>query len=140
MSAYALEITALHQFFEDWFNGRLEQTEAAFARFATVTAPEFHIIAPSGTITARAELVARLWHAHNSRPGARIWVENVRLCASRDDITIATYEEWQQHGSAPARARLSTAVLVADAAQPNGLAWLHVHETWIIDGGATNQN
>lgn len=126
MTAYAQEIKGIHQFFEDWFNARLEQTEANFARFTDTVADNFHIIGPNGQMTARLTLVDVLWKAHGQRPGVRLWVENIRLHYHLHDLLLVTYEEWQQQDE-NTTSRLST-VLFQET--PDGLRWLHVHETW----------
>jgi hypothetical protein len=48
------------------------------------------------------------------------------------DILLVTYEEWQQSGD-QTTARLSTALFRDKPDAPNGLEWLHVHETWLPD-------
>jgi hypothetical protein len=125
------EIEDLHNFFVAWFNGHLPQTDAAFARFADVMAPGFTIVDPSGTIQDRESLLAGLHAAHNARPGIRIWIESVRIRQHTDDLIVATYEEWQQLPDQSPRGRISTVILRAADNTPNGLVWLHVHETWL---------
>lgn len=76
------EIIELHQFFEDWFSGRLKNSDAAFRRFEGVMAEGF------------------------------------------------TYEEWQDTGQGE-RGRISSVLFRRRERAPNGVEWLHVHETWI---------
>jgi len=130
MTDYEREIVELHQFFEDWFIGRLENTDAAFARFAEAMGPGFHIVNPSGRLTARPALMAGLRNAYNTWDKGRIWIKNVQVRGQYDTISIVTYEEWQAVGEAEG-GRLSTVVFNADAKAVNGLLWLHVHETWL---------
>ncbi|GAB4518067.1 MAG: hypothetical protein OHK0046_25350 [Anaerolineae bacterium] len=126
---YAQEIIDLHQFFEDWFNARLEQS--AFSRFADTMAAHFVIISPGGQLSERPALLDGLRAAYGQRPGLRIWIENIRLRHQQNTLLIVTYEEWQQHNDSPPTARLSTVVFQQEAAMPHGLMWLHVHETWL---------
>ncbi len=124
------EIDGLHRFFEEWFTGRLAQTWEVYARFADVTAPEFHLISPTAAMINRDQALTWVWNIHAERPESRIWVENVQLTAVRGELYVATYEEWQE-GPDGRTVRLSTALLEEDdAKRPNGLRWLHVHETW----------
>ena len=130
--AVRLEVEQLHAFFEGWFTGRLEPTDEAFARFESVLADGFEIVSPRGTRTERAALLAGLRSAHRMHPdGFRIWIEDVRARALEGGLTLATYEEWQEQPGGPPRGRLSSAVLRARADTPNGLEWVHVHETWL---------
>jgi len=132
------EIVELHAFFEGWLGGALPATDAAFARLAETLAAEFALIGPSGEIASREPLLRQLRAAHASRPGWRMWIERAQLRYQAGDLTVATYEEWQQTGETTT-ARISTAVFRAHPAAPNRLAWLHVHETWLPQpGGVTS--
>ena len=133
------EIVELHQFFEDWFNAALAPTDESFGRFASVIADDFVMVTPGGSLVERAPLVAGLRASHGrwrgQEPVGRIWIENVRVhrILEGGDLAIATYEEWQEIAGEEIRGRLSTVVLRVKEWAPNGLEWLHVHETWLSD-------
>ncbi len=58
----------------------------------------------------------------------------VRLTLLPPQIVLATYEEWQKgalNSKPPNNGRVSSAVFLKDRSRPNGLMWLHVHETWL---------
>lgn len=124
------EIVELHQFFEDWFNGRLPNTVEGFKRMESVMSPDFIIVMPQGRKVARTPLLKGLFDAHSAQQGIRLWIENVRLHAADGPLIIAEYEEWQQSGDAAPVSRYSTAVFRQKSNTPNGLEWVHVHETW----------
>lgn len=125
------EIIELHDFFVAWFAGALPATDAAYARLVDTMAPEFVIVSPGGVLTLREPLITQLRAAHGSRPGWQIWIENAELRFQQGGLTGATYEEWQRHADGTVTGRLSTVVFRARADTPNGLVWLHVHETWL---------
>ena len=124
------EIIELHQFFQDWYNNQLKPTDENFARCADVLAPEFAIIFPSGDKILCQPLLDRLWKAHNSYTGMRIWIENIQVLHQLDDMVLATYEEWQEI-EGKVTARISSVLFKKEQTKPNELLWLHVHETWI---------
>lgn len=130
-SAWHTEIVELHAFFEGWLGGTLPPTDAVYARLAETMAPEFALVTPGGKLVPRKQLLAQLRAAHGSRPGWRIWIQDPKLRLQAGDLLIATYEEWQRHGDGIVTGRLSTAIFRARPAAPNGLAWVHVHETWL---------
>jgi hypothetical protein len=133
------EIDELHAFFEQWFNGDLEPSEATLARFTDVMAPGFHIVSPDGAMRDRAAIIRLVREGHGSglvdgKRTVRIWIEHLALRASSDHVSVVTYEEWQERGGEQT-GRLSTAVLQNAPDTPNGLRWLHVHETWLGAAG-----
>ena len=124
------EIIQLHQFFQDWYNNELAPTDENFSRCADVLAPDFSIIFPNGEIIQQQPLLDALHKAHNSRTGMRIWINNVQVYHHVGDLILATYEEWQEI-EGQVTARLSSVLFQEAQPTPNGIRWLHVHETWI---------
>jgi hypothetical protein len=131
LAPWHAEIVELHDFFQGWLGGALPATDAAYARLVDTMAEEFAIVGPDGALTRRPELLARLRAAHGSRPGWTMWIERAELRSRSGGLTIATYEEWQRQASGAVTARISSVVFRDQPGAPNGLAWLHVHETWL---------
>ena len=126
------EIERLHQFFIDWFNGVVPETEASFKQFRDATADDFSIVPPSGELVPIKSLAEGLYNAYNKRPGLNIEVKNMQIQHKMGNFYLATYEEWQlEKGDKAWRGRISTALLSKDENAPAGLKWHHVHETWL---------
>jgi len=134
LQACRKEIVELHRFFEDWFVGRLDDDDGAYARFEAVMGEGFEIVSPDGRRTERAALVDRLRRAHGFQRGAEaifeIRVKEVRPRSIGPGLYLVSYEEWHKSGAGD-RGRISTALLREREGTPNGLEWLHVHETWL---------
>jgi hypothetical protein len=124
------EVIELHQFFQDWSNGKLEESDASFERFSGVMAESFEIISPDGGRMKRAEILGRVRGGHGAGQGSRIWIENYASRPLTDGFLLVTYEEWQEEGGEK-RGRVSTALFRERSHTPNGVVWLHVHETWL---------
>jgi len=127
------EIVELHRFFEDWFMGRLDDSDETFERFAGVMAEGVTMITPDGSVTGRAELLRSLRSAHgafNKNGSISIRVTNIQPRQASDDNLLLTYEEWQDTGQGE-RGRVSSVLFHRRPDTPNDLEWLHVHETWI---------
>lgn len=127
---YITEVIELHQFFEDWFQGKLPKTDEAFARCAGSLSAEFSIISPDGIVTPQDKLLAGIHAMHGKIPTFRLWVENCVARQLSEDVILVTYEEWQTRGE-ETTARVSSALFRPNATLPNSAEWLHVHETWI---------
>lgn len=129
------EIVELHRFFVGWFNGDLPDTDAAWSQFENAVDPDFTLISPDGMVLAREVLLGALRGRNASHPpedGFHIWIKNFTCRHAGETHVVVTYEEWQRL-KGEERARLSTAVFVRRPSTPNGVRWLHVHETWLPD-------
>jgi hypothetical protein len=125
------EIEALHVFFEDWFCGRVDDTDEVFARAADALAPGFELVTTDGRALDRDTALTGIRKAHGAdRPdGLKIWTADVRGRPADDGLHIVTYEEWQTR-HAVTRGRLSTALFAVHDGDDRP-KWLHVHETWL---------
>ncbi len=133
---YQTEINELHRFFEKWFNGDLPDNDESFSRFSEVMAPDFVIVSPNGRLTDRQSLIAALRSAYGkwqdqAEPG-KIWIEHYQLMHTERAMALVSYEEWQEVGG-ESRGRLSSALFRVRDGTPNGVEWLHVHETWLSE-------
>ena len=125
-----LEVEQLHAFFQAWFRGELPDTDEAFARFESVMAERFEMIPPSGRIVDRASVLTGVRSAHGREPATRIWIENHRHRFTIGNLSQVTYEEWQEMNGEK-RGRISSALMEVNENAPNGVHWLHLHETWL---------
>lgn len=123
------EIIQLHEFFERWYLGELADTDAEFERCSRALAPDFLWISPDGDIHEGGNVLPIIRQAHGSRKSFRLWVEGPVCRMARDNLYLFTYEEWQQSEGTTTR-RISSALLQSQPSAPNGVVWLHVHETW----------
>jgi hypothetical protein len=60
----------------------------------------------------------------------RIWIRNIQVLHQYDDLLLSSYEEWQEIDGM-VTTRLSSVLFKQVGIHPNGLLWLHVHETWV---------
>lgn len=132
------EVDDLHSFFVAWMGG---EEEAEFARCEAALGPGFQIVEPDGTVVDRDPLLQALGsakgkHKDSERP-FDIRIEESRARTVSDTLCLVTYIERQMVRGQPT-ARRSTALFRKRAGGPNGVEWLHVHETWIASGAGTD--
>ncbi len=127
------EVVELHEFFQKWLSGEVPLRASNLERVGRALAKDFEIVSPAGNLTRRAQLLESLESRHGTfrEPPLRIWVENIRGRGLGEGLYLVTYEEWQQVGGQPKRGRLSTAVFRREPSAPQGVQWVHVHETRI---------
>lgn len=126
------EVEGLHQFFVDWMTGAVPRSEKTFERFTRIIAEGLVIVSPNGFVTEQESLVVELEAAYSVQDDPKkdfqIRIENFKFHRNEGDISLVTYEEWQQISGA-VTGRLSTALFRSSIGNPNGVEWLHVHET-----------
>ncbi|MFV1961638.1 MAG: DUF4440 domain-containing protein [Acidimicrobiia bacterium] len=120
------EIERLHQFFSDWFVGRVDTNTFGYCESAL--APDFTMVMPDGCISDRHSIVEAIRGQYGARDDSfSIQVAPV-ACQRIGDVHVTRYEE-HHHGPDPSR-RISTAVLTQTV---DGYEWRTVHETWLQD-------
>ena len=128
------EAVELHDFLRDWLIGRLPRADEAFSRFKGVMGEDLLVISPRGTTTTRVPLLQEFESIHGQLAAKadafEIWIENFELKRQLGDAVLFTYEEWHRLEGRTS-ARLSTVLYGARPDAPNGVEWLHVHETWL---------
>ncbi len=122
---FETEVRELHAFFERWFAGTAEPTEL---RRLDVLDDSFHMIGPDGRLRTVNQVRSAIEDAYGHRP-MLIEIRNVRVHPS---ASVGTYEEWQTIDGL-VTGRTSSAVMASDRSTPNGLRWMHLHETWLPD-------
>ena len=128
------EVRGFHAFLRDWLAGAVPRRAEAFARFSGALDGALEVVSPLGTVTGREALVEEFEGLHGALAGDAdafdIWIENFRCRRVVGDHAVVVYEEWHRRRGATS-ARLSTALFRREATAPGGVAWLHVHETWL---------
>jgi hypothetical protein len=124
-AAFETEVRELHLFFERWFAGTAGRAEV---RRLDVLDESFHMIGPDGRLQDVGEVRSAIENAYGHRP-MLIEIRNVRAHPS---APVGTYEEWQTIDG-ELTGRISSAVMAIDRSAPNGLRWMHLHETWLPD-------
>ena len=130
ISRIETEITQLHQFFVDWYCGKLPLREEHFIRLTSVLADGFTLITPEGSSLDKQTIIETIRYSYDSRKDFHIWIENIKIKLQVNDLVLATYEEWQE-SQGKTTSRVSTVLFRERSGTPNGLIWVHVHETWM---------
>lgn len=131
------EVIELHRFFVDWLGGELDDSPEAFSRLSEVLSERFLQISPSGERRERRAVLEAVWGRHGSyreaRRSFRIRIENLESRFRGPGLCLVTYDEWQELDGIP-RGRASSALFREREGTPQGVEWLHLHETWLPVG------
>jgi hypothetical protein len=128
LAAAITEIEELHDAFARWMG---PGDDTVFARFEAAFAPGFSMLGPSGARLDRTGVLDMLRSRRAAfGPEFRIDIRNAIQLAAGPGFLAVGYDEIQANRPGPLNRRAS-AVFLPDAAGPNGLRWLLVHETWI---------
>jgi hypothetical protein len=127
---YHREITEFFQFFSEWFDGSSPNTDEHYARIINVIPKDSTYINPEGKLIAGESYFRDdIRKTHDSLPELKMSMKNFRLQWETDDLALVIFEEWSQASVAVPGARLCSVIFRKNPATPNGIEWLHVHET-----------
>lgn len=130
-AAAAREIVARHEFFVDWFAGRL--SDSSFAASLAAFEPDFHRIGPDGALQDHEGLASMLAAARGRLTDQfAITITDVAVLRETGEDALMTYVERQEHGGRTTFRRAG-ALFSRNADAPLGVAWRFVQETWIKD-------
>lgn len=142
------EVVDLHEFFEAWMggddpeesdrpDGSDDPETASFDRAAAVLPDDFEIVSPSGERrdgpTIRSDVRDARGAFADSDPPLRIEATTTRTRFDDGERCLVTYEEWQRHDG-DWEGRYSSALFRRNEDAPNGVEWVHLHETWLPQG------
>lgn len=121
------EVHELHAFFVRW----LGQGAGDPARIGQALDAGFRMVTPDGCVLERDAVIAGLASAAGRRGrDFGIVIEDASAMALGARHVLVAYVE-RQHGAGPTTARHSSALFRRSPDAPCGVAWLHLHETWI---------
>ncbi|PSQ19951.1 hypothetical protein BRD00_00515 [Halobacteriales archaeon QS_8_69_26] len=132
------EVVEFHEFIEDWLAGRIPDDDGTYDRARSALADDFEITSPSGETRSSAAILGDMEAAHGSAGddfSIRVADLDSRFAFGDEAACLVTYEEHQRPTPGAAwTERYSTAVFRAADDAPNGVEWIHLHETWLPDG------
>ncbi len=126
------EVRALHALFVDWFR---PGDGGDFAGVEGALAPDFRRIAPDGSIADRDATLAMLRGARGTAPADfAIAILAPRPVWRAEAAVLLEFVEQQYRGGETSERR-STALLTPEPSAPRGIAWRHMHETYMAGNG-----
>lgn len=124
------EIKEIHAFFVHWFT-EADADQQEFKRLDESFDPEFAMVTPDGQLHQRPEVLWRLRKAKATMEKKfSIHIEEITELWTSENAVLVSYVEAQSIGDRHTRRR-STALFEKRDATPHGVAWRHLHETWI---------
>jgi len=133
-----VEIEDLHEFFCNWFAGKLPETDFD-SKFTTRFASDLVFIPPAGKLLGLADLRSAIYKGYASNPKFCVQIREVTVRQEFDGYVLATYEEWQRNALAsepPDNGRIATVIFKTG----DPLSWVHIHETWLPKAAMASEN
>jgi hypothetical protein len=127
------EIVTLHEFFQDWYRGKVEDTDDTFDRLMTAMHADFKIVVPDASVFDREQIASIVRAQHKADPEASFSIEDISIVSRQRDIVICQYTERRSLGDQYDLIKC-TAVFKHDRWAPNNVQWLALQETFVPSG------
>ena len=120
------EVEKLHRFFDQWYNAACSQDDLPVLEDALDE--DFSLVAPSGVVLSRREIIDVVTRGYGQRPGLEITVNHFATLLETPEVVVGRYVERHQLAEEVSE-RVSLAVFRC-ATEDGRLRWVAVHETW----------
>lgn len=124
------EIQLFHEVLQRWLCGDSEEPRSDLNYMSAALANDMILVSPAGKIEAQGELLNRLSSAYGARPDVRIRISDYEPIMVSKNNLLARYIETRTCPDTQ-DVRVSTVLFSQENDLPNGVAWRHVHETWL---------
>ena len=124
------EIRELYAFFERWYNGEIEKSDENLARYADVLNRGYQAVDPRGAGVPRnlaLDALRGTYGKWRDEPG-KIEIANLELRFILDSVVAVTFDEYHSANNQTRRFK-TTAMLRARHGTPNGVEWMHAHQS-----------
>eukprot|EP00250_Pteridium_aquilinum_P007282 c17033_g1_i1 orf=244-1737(-) len=125
------EVVQLKLFMMKWLLSQVSNTEKSFGRLSGVISDGAKTISPEGVELNAAQFLCGMRKKYGSIQGSelRIWFDNIHEQILAEGIYLVTWQLWEQSAGGKRRGYFASAVLKLKAGTPNGVEWLHSHES-----------
>ncbi|XP_027176070.1 sucrose-phosphatase 1 [Coffea eugenioides] len=138
----AYEVVKFNLFFERWRRAEVEKSELYLANMKAVCCPSGVLVHPSGIEKLLGDCVNafRTCYGDQQGKGYRVWVDQVLPTQVGSDSWLVKYKKWELSGEKQ-KGCLTTVLLSSKGVSvPEGLTWVHVHQTWLDGAGPTDDS
>eukprot|EP00249_Psilotum_nudum_P023546 c28919_g1_i1 orf=288-1634(+) len=125
------EVVEFNVFFEKWLKGEVQNNDDTYQRLTGVVEKDATMVSHSGKESSFIEslLAARSRHGAMQEKGFVMWVDNIMEHKLAEGVYLVTWQLWEQLAGEERKGYFATAIFVAKEGTPNGVVWLHFHET-----------
>ena len=99
-------------------------------RLETCFSDNMYLISVSGRKIAKHELIKGIKLSYGSTKEASYWAENTTIEELGEGYYLAIFTEHRKT-KGTTNSRISTSIFVPNQNAPNGVQWLHIHDTLV---------
>eukprot|EP00249_Psilotum_nudum_P023549 c28919_g1_i4 orf=681-1124(+) len=125
------EVVEFNVFFEKWLKGEVPNNDESYERLTGVIAKDATMVSHWGKGLSFIESLhaARRNHGLMQEKGFVLWVDNIMEQTLAEGVYLVTWQLWEQLAGEERKGYFATAIFIAKEGTPNGVVWLHFHET-----------
>ena len=128
MNEIEREILKIHELFQAWYNGTIEQN--SLVEIESKLSDSFYIVFPDATKNSKNDLTRMMEKDYGNDTSYRIEIKEIKVNLLTESVYLASYQEWQfwDNEEEPQLKLQTTAVLREDN---NMVEWMAIHETGV---------
>ncbi|CAM6100642.1 unnamed protein product [Calypogeia fissa] len=134
-SRVACEIVEYQIYLEKWLRGQVDTSDSGFWRLIHTMDEKSSLVFAHGTEGNAHLTIDGLRSLHGAVPQFVIWVDRVRVKKLSEGAWSVIFDKWERPTPEELHCKIISSVLVSQAGTPNGLKWVHIHETWLAGYG-----
>ncbi|KAL2463965.1 putative sucrose-phosphatase 2 [Forsythia ovata] len=134
------EVVKFYLFYERWRRAEVENSEFYLANLKAVCCASGFFVHPSGIEQPLCDCVNSLRTCYGDKQGKqfRIWVDQVLPAQIDSHSWLVKFKKWEQSGEEQQCCMTTVVLSSKDVSVAEGLTWMHVHQTLLLDGSVQN--
>ncbi|KAL2534517.1 putative sucrose-phosphatase 2 [Abeliophyllum distichum] len=134
------EVVKFYLFYEGWRRAEVENSELYLANLKAVCCASGFFVHPSGIEQPLCDCVNSLRTCYGDKQGKqfRIWVDQVLPAQIDSHSWLVKFKKWEQSGEEQQCCMTTVVLSSKDVSVAEGLTWMHVHQTLLLDGSVQN--
>ncbi|KAJ4720516.1 Sucrose-phosphatase [Melia azedarach] len=134
------QVVKFYLFYERWRRAEVEMSEHHIESLRLLFYALGITVHPSGIERSMRQCIDLIEKMYGDKQGKKyqVWVDRVSSAQIGSDAWLVKFDKWESSGD-EWQCCLTTVLMSSQATAPDGLKWMHMHQTWLEGSGTGDQ-